>query len=66
MATYRVLKRSFINNQIVEEGELVEYAGKPGSNLEPIEKPKPMAKAPVLGKKKTAEVEEPQFTSDEE
>jgi hypothetical protein len=36
MAQYRVKERSFINNTIVEEGEIVEYAGRPGSNLEPI------------------------------
>lgn len=36
MATYRVKERSFINNTIVEEGEIVEYSGRPGSNLEPV------------------------------
>lgn len=34
MAQYRVLAKSFINNSIVEEGDVVEYDGKPGSNLE--------------------------------
>jgi len=34
MAKYRVLEKSFINNAIVEAGVIVEYAGKPGSNLE--------------------------------
>lgn len=31
---YRVLTKSFINNAIREEGDIVEYDGKPGSNLE--------------------------------
>ena len=33
---YRVLTKSFINNAIREEGDIVEYDGKPGSNLEPV------------------------------
>lgn len=37
MAQYRVLTKSYINNSIVEEGAVVEYDGKPGSNLELIE-----------------------------
>jgi hypothetical protein len=40
MARYRVLEKSFINNRIVEEGDEVEYEGKAGSNLEPLDKPK--------------------------
>jgi hypothetical protein len=36
MAQYKVLQKSFINNNIVEEGEIVEYDGKPGTNLEPM------------------------------
>jgi hypothetical protein len=44
--TYRVLEKSFINNGIREEGEIVEYDGKPGRNLELVndeksQKPKP-------------------------
>lgn len=34
MAQYRVLTKSFINNSVYEEGAIVEYDGKPGSNLE--------------------------------
>lgn len=34
MPTYRVLEKSFINNAIREEGELVEYNGRPSKNLE--------------------------------
>lgn len=42
MAQYRVLSKSFINNSIQEEGAIVEYDGKPGSNLELVEdKPEP-------------------------
>jgi hypothetical protein len=37
MAKYRVLTKSYINSSIVEAGAIVEYEGKPGSNLEPIE-----------------------------
>lgn len=40
MAKYRTLSKSFINNTIVEEGEIVEYDGKPGSNLELIKETK--------------------------
>ena len=39
MAQYKVLQKSFINNNIVEEGEIVEYDGKPGTNLEPMQNP---------------------------
>jgi hypothetical protein len=34
---YRVLKRSFINDRLVEPGEIVVYDGKPGSNLEAVD-----------------------------
>lgn len=40
MAKYKVLTRSFINNAIREEGEIVEYEGRAGSNLEPLDEPK--------------------------
>ena len=36
MAKYKVLKKSFINNTIVEEGQIIEFDGKAGSNLELI------------------------------
>lgn len=36
MPQYKVLQKSYINNRIVEEGEIVEYDGKPGTNLELI------------------------------
>lgn len=49
MPKYRVLAKSFINNTIVEPGEVVEYDGKAGSNLEAVEDEKP-AKAPKGGK----------------
>ena len=41
MAKYKVLAQSFINNTIVEVGEVVEYDGRPGTNLELIEPKKP-------------------------
>jgi hypothetical protein len=37
MAKYRVLTKSYINSTIVEAGAIVEYDGKPGSNLELVE-----------------------------
>lgn len=45
MAKYKVLVKSFINNTIVEAGTVVEYDGKPGSNMEPVKEAKPDAKA---------------------
>lgn len=53
MPKYKVLAKSFINNSIVEEGDIVDYDGKPGSNLELVEGDKPKAK----GGKKSAEAE---------
>lgn len=38
MAKYKVLERSFINNAIVEAGEIVEYDGEPSSNLAKLTK----------------------------
>ncbi len=37
MPKYRVLAKSFINNTIVVEGDVVDFDGNPGSNLEPYE-----------------------------
>lgn len=45
MPRYKVLATSFINNTIVEEGEVIEYAGKPGTNLELVEDEDPAPKA---------------------
>ena len=36
--TYRVLEKSFINNAIAEVGDIVEYTGEPGTNLELVSK----------------------------
>lgn len=44
MPRYRVLEKSFIDNKLVEEGEIVEYEGETGSNLELIEDSKPAGK----------------------
>lgn len=41
MARYKLLAKSFINNSVYEEGEIVEYDGKPGSNLELVDDDKP-------------------------
>ncbi len=54
MPQYRVLAKSFINNTIVEEGEVIEFDGKAGSNLELIEGEKPAAPK-GKGKKAAAE-----------
>jgi len=36
MPKYRVVEKSLIGNEIKEEGEIVEYDGLPGWNLEPM------------------------------
>ena len=46
MAKYRVLEKSFINNAIREEGEIVEYDGEVGSNLELIDDEKRRGRPP--------------------
>ena len=51
MAKYRVLQKSFINNAIVEEGEIVDYDGEPGPNLEIVAD----EAAPAKGKGKKAD-----------
>jgi hypothetical protein len=58
MAKYRTLTKSFINNAIVEAGELVEYDGVPGSNLELVEGEAPKA-APKTKAKGPAKVAAP-------
>jgi hypothetical protein len=52
MPLYRALAKHFINNSIVEEGDTVEYDGKPGQFLELIEDEAPASKA--KGKKGAA------------
>jgi hypothetical protein len=54
MAKYRVLTKSYINSSLVEAGAIVEYDGRPGSNLELVEaaEPKAEAKADTKGKAK--------------
>jgi hypothetical protein len=52
MAKYRVLQKSFIDSALVNEGDIVEYDGEPGHNLELIE---PEAK--TKGKKGAASAE---------
>jgi hypothetical protein len=66
MAKYRTLTKSFINNAIVEAGELVEYDGKPGSNLELVEAEKSEAKpkGEAKGKAKGAAPAAPEAGSD--
>jgi len=50
MPRYLVLAKSFINNTIVEEGEVVEYDGKPGSNLELVKATKSKTEAKAESK----------------
>ena len=52
MAKYRTLSKSFINNTIVEAGEIVDYDGEAGSNLELVDGEKSEAKP--KGKPKAA------------
>ncbi|CCK12162.1 FIG00640468: hypothetical protein [Cronobacter sakazakii 680] len=35
-AKYRILRLSFIGNQLLDEGAEIEYDGEPGSALEPL------------------------------
>lgn len=51
MAQYRVLAKSFINSMLVQEGDVIEFDGKPGSNLELVKDEAPVA-APKGGKGK--------------
>lgn len=56
MAQYKVLEKSFIGNRLVDAGEVVEFDGEAGPNLEAVK--------PAKGKKAeapadTAEVIEP-------
>lgn len=46
---YRVLHKSFIGNTIREEGEIVEYDGEPGPNLEPVRELKAAKGDPAKG-----------------
>lgn len=62
MPQYRVLAKSFINNTIVEEGDVIEFDGKAGSNLELIENDKPAASK---GKGKAKAAAETVATEDE-
>lgn len=52
MAKYRVLAKSYINNTIAEVGTIVEYDGKPSSNLELVDASEPKAEAKGKGKSK--------------
>lgn len=37
MAKYRVLSQSFIDNKLVNEGDVIEYDGVPHENLQPLD-----------------------------
>lgn len=49
-AKYRVLRLSFIGNQLLDEGAEVEYDGEPGSALEPLNDAAEAAKKKVMKK----------------
>ncbi|WP_313707909.1 hypothetical protein [Atlantibacter hermannii] len=49
-AKYRVLRLSFIGNQLLDEGAEVEYDGEPGSALEPINDAAEAAKKKAMTK----------------
>jgi hypothetical protein len=60
MPTYRVLEKSFINDAIREEGEIVEYDGKPGSNLELVDGSDEQGKSPKRKWEKKSQANEEQ------
>ena len=45
MPKYKVIQKSYINNKIVEEGEIVEYDGEVFENLELVKKGKAKAES---------------------
>lgn len=55
MPRYRVLETSYIGERIVEAGAEVEYDGRPGKNLEPIDKAAEKAKREAEATKPAAE-----------
>lgn len=61
MAQYRVLTKSFINGQLLEEGALVEFDGEVSENLELVKKSKKGATAPE-SELEVEEVAEQQFS----
>lgn len=58
MAKYRVLQKSFINNALVEEGQVIDFDGEPSAHLELIEDDEPKSKG--KGKKGAAASDESQ------
>lgn len=64
MAKCRVLEKSFINNAIREEGEVIEFDGVLGKNLELVEEEDAPAKPTKKWKK--GEAAEPTETADAE
>lgn len=64
-AKYRVLRLSFIGNQLLEEGAEVEYGGEPGTNLEPLNDAAFTAHHAKFGKS-TSEAEKPEVNDDQE
>ena len=55
MAQYRVLTKSFINGELLEEGALVEFDGEASDNLELVKKSKKGAAAPESEVEEVAE-----------
>lgn len=47
MAQYKVLVTSYINNRLCQPGEVIEFTGKPGSNLQKVEKKAAKAEKPA-------------------
>lgn len=51
---YRVTRKSFINNALCDEGDIVEYDGNASDNLElvepppPVKEPKPVKEPPLV------------------
>lgn len=55
MAKYRVMEKSYINNQLVEEGQVVDYDGEVSGNLEPIKQTKGKGSDPTEPTKQSAD-----------
>lgn len=50
MAKYRVLEKSFIDNHLVEEGEIIEYEGEASGNLELVDQKEVVTDIALKGK----------------
>lgn len=61
MPKFRVLETSFIGDKLVHPGDVVDFDGKYGSNLEPLE---PIKKAKAPKAEEPAQTEDPAAVED--